>query len=183
VTVLFCDLVGSTTLSSKLDPEIYRAVLARYHEHCVTAVQRFDGFVAQIQGDGVLAYFGYPIAHEAEADRAIRAALAILDAIATPGREERLAVRIGVASGRVVVSHVLASDRSAVGETPNLAFRLQAIASPAPAHWPAEPSTSRIAVDVRCEASSVRSASGGSAASATRRTASRPRRPAGSATW
>jgi class 3 adenylate cyclase/tetratricopeptide (TPR) repeat protein len=130
VTVLFCDLVGSTTLSSKLDPEIYRAVLARYHEHCVTAVQRFDGFVAQIQGDGVLAYFGYPIAHEAEADRAIRAALAILDAIATPGLEERLAVRIGVASGRVVVSHVLASDRSAVGETPNLAFRLQAIASP-----------------------------------------------------
>ncbi|MGH8630609.1 MAG: adenylate/guanylate cyclase domain-containing protein, partial [Burkholderiales bacterium] len=81
VTVLFCDLVGSTALSSRLDPEEYRSILARYHETCVASVQRFDGYVAQIQGDGVLAYFGYPLAHEGEAERAIRAALAIVQAL------------------------------------------------------------------------------------------------------
>jgi class 3 adenylate cyclase/predicted ATPase len=132
VTVLFCDLVGSTRLSSALDPEAYRALLTRYHKAAVEGIRRFDGYVAQIQGDGVLAYFGYPQAHESEAERAIRAALAVIEALrhANADLAERLQVRIGIASGLVVVSHVLARDKSAVGETPNLAFRLQAIAQP-----------------------------------------------------
>jgi class 3 adenylate cyclase len=120
VCVLFCDLVGSTALSNRLDPEEYRKVLARYHEACIGCVQRFDGFVAQIQGDGVVAYFGYPLAHEGEAERAMRAALAIVQALGAldVGLGRPLAVRIGVASGLVVVSHVLAPDKSAVGERP-----------------------------------------------------------------
>lgn len=132
VTVLFCDLVGSTALSNRLDPEIYRDVLARYHERCIACVQRYEGFVAQIQGDGVVTYFGYPLAHEAEAERAIRAALAIVQAldVLDVGLGEPLRVRIGIASGLVVVSHVLAPDKSAVGETPNLAYRLQSLARP-----------------------------------------------------
>jgi class 3 adenylate cyclase/tetratricopeptide (TPR) repeat protein len=132
VTVLFCDLVGSTALSNSRDPEEYRAVLARYHEACVACVQRFEGFVAQVQGDGILAYFGYPLAHEGEAERAIRSALSIVQTLAglDVGLEQRLNVRIGVASGLVVVSHVLAPQKSAVGETPNLAQRLQTLARP-----------------------------------------------------
>jgi class 3 adenylate cyclase len=132
VTVLFCDLVGSTALSNRLDPEEYRKVLARYHETCIGCVQRFEGYVAQIQGDGIVAYFGYPLAHEGEAERAIRAALAIVQALSTVnvGLDQPLAVRVGVASGLVVVSHVLAPDKSAVGETPNLAQRLQTLAQP-----------------------------------------------------
>lgn len=132
VTVLFCDLAGSTALSNHLDPEDYRWIMSRYHETVVAAVQRFDGFVQQLQGDGVVAYFGYPIAHEHEADRAIRAALAIVDAMAQldVGSAQRLQTRIGVASGLVVVSHVLAKDKAAVGETPNLAQRMQTVAEP-----------------------------------------------------
>ena len=132
VTVLFCDLVSSTALSNRLDPEEYRAVLARYHETCIVCVQRFEGFVAQIQGDGVVAYFGYPLAHEGEAERAIRAALAIVQALSTldVGLGQPLSVRVGVASGMVVVTHVLAPEKSAVGETPNLAQRLQTVAQP-----------------------------------------------------
>ena len=132
VTVQFCDLVGSTALSNRLDPEEYRVVLSRYHETCVAAVQRFEGFVAQIQGDGVLAYFGYPLAHENEAERAIRSALAIVETLAEldAGSEHRLQVRVGIATGLVVVSHILAPEKSAVGETPNLAQRLHALASP-----------------------------------------------------
>lgn len=132
VTVQFCDLVGSTALSNTLDPEEYRTVLSRYHETCIAGVQRFEGFVAQIQGDGVLAYFGYPLAHENEAERAIRSALAILDALAQldVGPDRRLQVRVGVATGLVVVSHILAPEKSAVGETPNLAQRLHTLASP-----------------------------------------------------
>ncbi|MCW5622676.1 MAG: guanylate cyclase, partial [Burkholderiales bacterium] len=132
VTVLFCDLVGSTALSARLDPEAYRAVLSRYHQTAIHAIQRFDGYAAQIQGDGILAYFGYPLAHEGEADRAVRAGLEIIAALkAGNGSEsEALRVRIGIASGLVVVSHVLAPEKSAVGETPNLAHRLQAAAQP-----------------------------------------------------
>jgi class 3 adenylate cyclase/tetratricopeptide (TPR) repeat protein len=132
VTVLFCDLVGSTALSNRLDPEEYRTVLSRYHETCIAAVQRFEGFVAQIQGDGVLAYFGYPLAHENEAERAIRSAMAIVDALAEldVGLDHRLQVRVGIATGLVVVSHILAPEKSAVGETPNLAQRLHTLASP-----------------------------------------------------
>ncbi|MCC7547924.1 MAG: AAA family ATPase [Burkholderiales bacterium] len=131
VTVLFCDLVGSTELSSRLDPEAYRVVLSGYHQTAIRAIQRFDGYVAQVQGDGILAYFGYPLAHEGEADRAIRAALEILAGLraGNAGGAEPLGVRIGIASGLVVVSHILASERSAVGETPNLAHRLQATAN------------------------------------------------------
>src|SRR5262249_942241 len=127
VTVLFCDLVGSTALSNSLDPEEYRSILARYHETCIASVQRFEGFVAQIHVDGIGAYFGYPLAHEAEADRAVRAGLGIVDALARldVGPDQLLRVRIGIASGLVVVSHILAPDKSAVGETPNLAARLQ----------------------------------------------------------
>lgn len=132
VTVLFCDLVGSTELSNALDPEIYRGLLSRYHQIAIRGIQRFEGYVAQIQGDGIVAYFGYPLAHEAEADRAVRAALQVIEALRTDGvaGAERLRVRIGIASGLVVVSHVLAPDKSAVGETPNLAYRLQVLAQP-----------------------------------------------------
>jgi len=132
VTVLFCDLVGSTALSATRDPEEYRSILERYHDTCIASVRRFEGFVAQIQGDGVLAYFGYPLAHENEADRAVRAGLSIVGALATQesGLDQPLQVRIGIASGLVVVSHILAPDKRAVGETPNLAARLQTIALP-----------------------------------------------------
>lgn len=132
VTVLFCDLVGSTSLSNAYDPEDYRAMLTRFHEICIQAIQRYDGFVAQIQGDGVVAYFGYPLAHEGEAERAVRAGSAILHALKKlkNGPDELLRVRIGAASGVVVVSHVFAPDKSAVGETPNLAARLQTLGQP-----------------------------------------------------
>ena len=132
VTVLFCDLVDSVRLSRAHDPEEFRALMAAYHGAVAQAVQRYEGYVAQIQGDGVVVYFGYPLAHEAEADRAIRAGLAIVASLAamTPPGRERLDVRIGIAAGLVVVSHILAPERSAVGDTPNLAHRLQAIARP-----------------------------------------------------
>ncbi len=132
VTVLFCDLVGSTALSNTHDPEEYWSILSRYHESCIAAIQRFEGFVAQIQGDGILAYFGYPLAHEGEAERAVRAALYIVEALTRldVGSAGPLRVRIGIASGLVVVSHILAPDKSAVGETPNLAARLQTVAQP-----------------------------------------------------
>ena len=132
VTVLFCDLVGSTGLSNALDPEIYRGLLSHYHQSAIRAIQRFEGYVAQIQGDGIVAYFGYPLAHEGEADRAIRAALEVIEALdaGNSALSEPLHVRIGIASGLVVVSHILAPDKSAVGETPNLAHRLQALAQP-----------------------------------------------------
>jgi len=132
VTVLFCDLVGSVSLSTRLDPEELRAVIAGYHAAAIRAIQRFEGYVAQIQGDGVLAYFGYPLAHEGEAERAVRAALAVVEEVRVlpPVAGERLEVRLGIASGLVVVSHILAADRTAVGETPNLAHRLQSSARP-----------------------------------------------------
>jgi class 3 adenylate cyclase len=132
VTVLFCDLVGSVGLSARLDPEELRGVIAGYHAAVIQAIQRFEGFAAQIQGDGVMAYFGYPLAHEGEAERAIRAALAVAEAVQAlpPVGEERLEVRMGIASGLVVVSHILSPDRTAVGETPNLAHRLQSSAKP-----------------------------------------------------
>ena len=130
LTVLFCDLVASTTLAERRDPEEYRQLLACYHQTCVQAIQRFEGYVAQLQGDGVLAYYGYPLAHEGEADRALRSALDIVDGIAQldNGLDRLLRVRIGVATGMVVVSHILAADKHAVGETPNLAARLQTLA-------------------------------------------------------
>ncbi len=120
---MFCDLVGSTALSSRIDPEDMREVLRAYQDACAQVVGRYDGFVAKYMGDGVLAYFGYPTAHEDDAERAINAGLGIVEAI---GRlEQDLAVRIGVATGMVVVGDIVgegASREAAItGETPNLA--------------------------------------------------------------
>jgi class 3 adenylate cyclase len=126
---MFCDLVGSTALASRLDPEDLRDVIGAYH-HCVAeTVRRFDGFVAKYMGDGVLVYFGYPAAHEDDAERAVRAGLALVDAVGhlvVP--DEALRVRIGIATGLVVVGDLIgvgaAQEQAVVGETPNLAARL-----------------------------------------------------------
>ena len=136
VTVMFCDLVGSTALSTQLDAEDYRDLIRAYHGTCASVVARFDGFVAKLMGDGLLIYFGWPRAHEEDAERAISAGLGILKAVqsmtAVQGRP--LAVRIGIATGRVVVGDIVgegASQEAAiVGEAPNLAARLQAMAEP-----------------------------------------------------
>ncbi|WP_024520237.1 adenylate/guanylate cyclase domain-containing protein [Bradyrhizobium sp. Tv2a-2] len=134
LTVMFTDLVGSTALSTKLDPEDLRSVIGAYHKCVAETVARFDGFVARYMGDGVLIYFGYPHAHEDDAERAVRAGLAIIEAIGKLGIREPLRVRIGVATGLVVVGDLVgtgeAQERGVVGETPNLAARLQGIAEP-----------------------------------------------------
>jgi class 3 adenylate cyclase/tetratricopeptide (TPR) repeat protein len=134
LTVLFCDLVGSTQIASHLDPEEWREIVANYHRAATQAIERFSGSVAQYLGDGVMAYFGYPEAHDNDAERAARAGLAILDAIANlneqPGRP-RLAARVGIDSGAVVVGGG-SSDKEAdvFGDTPNIAARVQAAAEP-----------------------------------------------------
>src|SRR4029453_6740506 len=139
LTVLFCDLVDSTPLSEHLDPEDLREVVRAYHQTCAAVIHQYDGYIAQYLGDGVLVYFGYPVAHEDDAQRAVRAGLGILHAMEPlnarltlpPG--DRLAVRLGIHSGLVVVGEVGAGARQeplALGETPNLAARLQAIAAP-----------------------------------------------------
>ena len=140
LTVMFCDLVGSTALSTGMDPEDLRDVIASYQNRCSAAIRRYDGFVAKYMGDGILVYFGYPRAHEDEAERSVRAGLDIVDAMAElnaairrpPGVE--LAVRIGIATGPVIVGDQIgegtASETAVVGETPNLAARLQALAQP-----------------------------------------------------
>jgi class 3 adenylate cyclase/predicted ATPase len=132
LTVLFCDLVGSTALSARLDPEVLRDILGAYHACVRDAVARFGGYVAKLMGDGVLAYFGYPQAHEDDAERAVRAALAIIAAVGRLGLPERLEVRLGIASGLVVVGDLIgegdARERGVVGETPNVAARLQGVA-------------------------------------------------------
>jgi class 3 adenylate cyclase/tetratricopeptide (TPR) repeat protein len=140
LTVMFCDLVGSTALSTGMDPEDLRDVIASFQNRCSAAIRRYDGFVAKYMGDGILVYFGYPRAHEDEAERSARAGLDIVDAVAElnvavsrpPGVE--LAVRIGIATGPVIVGDQIgegtASETAVVGETPNLAARLQALAQP-----------------------------------------------------
>src|SRR5947207_5555982 len=135
ITVMFCDLVGSTALASRLDPEDLREVIGAYHRVVTETVGRFAGFVAKYMGDGVLVYFGYPAAHEDDAERAVRAGLAVVDAVGhlvVP--EEALRVRIGIATGLVVVGDLIgvgaAQEQAVVGETPNLAARLQALAKP-----------------------------------------------------
>jgi len=134
VTVMFSDLVGSTALSARLDPEDLRDVLSAYQKCVGDLVVRFGGFVARYLGDGVLIYFGYPAAHEDDAERAVRAGLALIDAVATLSAKDPLQVRIGVATGMVVVGDLIGSgegqERGIVGETPNLASRLQGIAEP-----------------------------------------------------
>jgi class 3 adenylate cyclase len=135
LTVMFCDLVGSTALSTRLDPEDLREVIAEYHRVVAEIVRSFDGFVAKYMGDGVLIYFGYPQAHEDDAERAVRAGLGVVDAVArTDVKSAKLQARIGIATGLVVVGDLIgegsAQEQSVVGETPNLAARLQALADP-----------------------------------------------------
>jgi predicted ATPase/class 3 adenylate cyclase len=136
LTVLFCDLVGSTALSSQLDPEDMREVILAYQGTCAGAITRFEGHVARYMGDGVLAYFGYPRAHEDEAERAVRAGLVVTKAISRLAAPDGtpLAARVGIATGLVVVGdlvgHGAAQEQAVIGETPNLAARLQALAEP-----------------------------------------------------
>ena len=131
LTVLFCDMVGFTALSERLDPEDLRELMRAYRKSCSEVVTRYEGHVAQHLGDGVMAYFGWPLAHEDDAERALRAALEIVQAIKLVGSSEPLKVHIGIATGTVVVgqSGEEGSDaRLAVGETPNVAARLQGVA-------------------------------------------------------
>src|ERR1700684_2619877 len=136
VTVLFCDMVGSTALSGTVDPEILGALIRRYQDAVAGAIGRFGGFAATFMGDGVLAYFGFPRAFEDAAERAIRAAISIVAEAGEIGLPDhtRVQTRIGIATGLVVVGEIIgtgiARERTIVGETPNLAARLQALASP-----------------------------------------------------
>ena len=138
LTVMFCDLVGSTELSQKLDPEDLREVNRSYQDACKGAIERYEGYVARYMGDGVLAYFGYPQAHEDDAERAIHAGLSVVNSVSnltvSAAADIEIAVRVGIATGPVVVGDLIgegASQESAVvGETPNLAARLQALAAP-----------------------------------------------------
>jgi class 3 adenylate cyclase/predicted ATPase len=140
LTVMFCDLVGSTTLSTKLDPEEMREVITSFQDTSREAIQQYAGFIARYMGDGMLVYFGYPQAHEDDAERAVRAGLAIVRSMAelNTGIGKRydvvLAVRVGVATGPVVVGDIVgegaAEEAAVVGETPNLAARLQGVAEP-----------------------------------------------------
>jgi class 3 adenylate cyclase/predicted ATPase len=132
---MFCDLVGSTPLSSRLDPEDLREVIGAYQKCVAETIGRFGGFVAKYMGDGVLAYFGYPQAHEDDAERAVRAGLGLLDAVGRLDvKSVKLQARVGIATGLVVVGDLIgegsAQEQSVVGETPNLAARLQALATP-----------------------------------------------------
>jgi class 3 adenylate cyclase/tetratricopeptide (TPR) repeat protein len=136
VTVLFCDMVGSTALSGSVDPEILGNVIRHYQDAVAGAIGRFGGFVAKFMGDGVLAYFGFPRAFEDAAERAVRAAMAVLAEVGDIARPDgtRLQARVGIATGLVVVGEIIGTgssqERTIVGETPNLAARLQALAAP-----------------------------------------------------
>ena len=129
LTVMFCDLIGSTALSTRLDPEDLREILGAYHRAVAEVVGHFDGMVAKYMGDGVLAYFGYPIAHEDDPERAVRAGLGVVEAVRRLETIEVLQVRVGLATGLVVVGDLIgegsAQEQSVVGETPNLAARLR----------------------------------------------------------
>jgi class 3 adenylate cyclase len=132
VTVMFSDLVGSTALSVRMDPEDLREVISAY-QRCVTeTVRRFNGFVAKYMGDGVLVYFGYPQAHEDDAEQAVRAGLELVAAVTALKASVSLQTRVGIATGLVVVGEMIGSgeaqERGIVGETPNLAARLQGVA-------------------------------------------------------
>jgi class 3 adenylate cyclase len=136
LTVMFADLVGSTALSSRLDPEDLSELIRKYQNTVAGEIARFEGHVAKFLGDGVLAYFGWPQAHEDEAERAVRAGLKLAAAVATlkTTAGETLAARVGIATGLVVVGEIMgekeARERAVVGETPNLAARLQGLAAP-----------------------------------------------------
>src|SRR5215475_5954202 len=134
VTVMFSDLVGSTTLSAQMDPEDLRESISAYQKCVAEAVRRFGGFVARYFGDGVLVYFGYPEAHEDDADRGVRAGLEVIASVTALKTPASLQTRVGIATGLVVVGDLIGSgdaqERGIVGETPNLAARLQGIAEP-----------------------------------------------------
>ena len=134
LTVMFCDLVGSTALATRLDPEDLREVIGTYHGCVAQTVVRFEGYVAKYMGDGVLVYFGFPVAQEEDAERALRCGLALVDAVRQLRTAEELHLRIGVATGLVVVGDLIgagaAQEHAVVGETLNLAARLQSVAKP-----------------------------------------------------
>jgi class 3 adenylate cyclase/predicted ATPase len=138
LTVMFCDLVGSTALSEQLDPEELREVVGRYQEACTAVIQRYAGHIAQHLGDGLLVYFGYPVAHEDDAQRAVRAGLEIIAALQSSPLQHRqlpqpIQVRIGIHTGLVVIGEIGSSEKReilALGETPNLAARVQGMAEP-----------------------------------------------------
>jgi class 3 adenylate cyclase len=134
LTMMFTDLVGSTALSTKLDPEDLGLVIGAYHKCVAETVARFGGFIGRYMGDGALVYFGYPHAHEDDAERAVRAGLMLIEAVGKLRAQEPFQVRIGVATGLVVVGDIIGSgeaqERGVVGETPNFAARLQGVAAP-----------------------------------------------------
>ena len=134
VTVMFSDLVGSTALSARMDPEDLREVISAYQKCVAETVERFGGFVAKYMGDGVLVYFGYPQAHEDDAERAVRAGLELINTVGGLKSSTPLRTRVGIATGLVVVGDLIGSgaaqEQAIVGETPNVAARLQAIAEP-----------------------------------------------------
>ena len=131
---MFSDLVGSTALSARMDPEDLREVISAYQKCVAETVSRFGGFVAKYMGDGVLVYFGYPQAHEDDAERAVRAGLELIAAVGGLNSSAALQTRVGIATGLVVVGDLIGSgeaqERGIVGETPNLAARLQGVAEP-----------------------------------------------------
>src|SRR5260370_22264564 len=135
LTVMFCDLVGSTELAARVDPEDLRDVITAYHRADADVVRSFDGFVAKYMGDGVLVYFGYPRAHEDDAERAVRAGLNVIGAVGRLDvKSVKLQARVGIATGLVVVGDLIgkgsAQEQSVVGETPSLAARFQTPAEP-----------------------------------------------------
>jgi class 3 adenylate cyclase/tetratricopeptide (TPR) repeat protein len=136
VTVMFCDLVGSTELSTRLDPEELRDMVRAYQQVCTEAIGRFEGFVAQYLGDGILAYFGYPATHEGEAERAVRAGLAVLSSVdqISTNADAKIQIRIGIATGPAVIGDMIgrgtAMQIAVTGKTPNLAARIQEFARP-----------------------------------------------------
>ena len=134
VTVMFSDLVGSTALAGRMDPEDLREVISAYQKCVTETVRRFGGFVAKYMGDGVLVYFGYPQAHEDDAERAVRAGLELIQAVGGLKSSALLQTRVGIATGLVVVGDLIGSgaaqEQAVVGETPNLAARLQGVAEP-----------------------------------------------------
>ena len=136
LTVMFCDLVGSTALSVRLDPEDMRTLIGEYHSRVTEVISRYQGIIARYMGDGVLVYFGYPQAHEDDVEQAVRAGLALVNAVAKlpTDTDSTLSARIGIATGTVVVRELLIdetrSEQEVVGQTPNLAARLQTLAEP-----------------------------------------------------
>ena len=134
ITVMFCDLVDSTKFASGLDPEDFKAVMHAYQSACGAVIERYGGHVSQYHGDGLEVYFGYPLAHEDDAERAVRAGLAVIEAVTAIAGPPRLSVRVGISTGIVVISETGAGDpsipSSAIGDTPHIAARLQTIAAP-----------------------------------------------------